>query len=142
MTPPKILKYIYDYLVGLDIGDVFQDRKPYDDTSKQRAKRTYIVYTFPNGIDDMGPFYHGVCTVQIGCRDRAHFVADMPSLIAATDVLHRSLSSDIVDEAHGIQMIDLNQDDFYSDDMGNHEFLYSFDVYANKRSEDIVNKNQ
>lgn len=136
MTPPNILKYIYDFLVGLNIGDVFQDRKPYDDTSKQREKRTYIVYTFPNGIEDMGPFFEGVCTVQVGCRDRAHFVADMPTLTKATDVVYKALGNDVVDRENGINLIDLNQDDFYSDDMGNHEFLFSFDVLAEKREED------
>ena len=54
MNPPQILKYLYDFLNGLKIGDVFQDKKPYDDTTKQKKDRTYLVYTFPNGIDDMG----------------------------------------------------------------------------------------
>ena len=141
MNPPQILKYLYDFLNGLKIGDVFQDKKPYDDTTKQKKDRTYLVYTFPNGIDDMGPFYQGVCVVQLGCRDRAHFVADMPTLIRATDKLYEALGDDHLDKEAGINMIDFNQDDFYSDNMGNHEFLFSFHVFAEKRQSDSKSEN-
>ncbi|MCM1443605.1 MAG: hypothetical protein NC083_08780 [Muribaculum sp.] len=127
-TENQIMKYIYDWLVGLDIGEVFQDRKPYDDTTKQRSKRGYIVFTFNDGIEDMGPFFHGVCSVAIGCRDKAHFVADMITLGEMVETFRQPFDYNDND----MHLIDLEYIDLYSDDMGNHEHRYVFDVFADK----------
>lgn len=127
-TSNTIMKYIYDWLVGLNIGEVFMDRKPYDDTTKQRSNRCYIVFTFSSTLEDRGAFWQGVCTVTIGCRDKAHFVADMATLDAATTKFLGQF--DYNDEKAKIHLLDVYLDRFDSDDMGNHEYQYSFDVIA------------
>lgn len=127
-TENEIMKYIYDWLVGLNIGDVFQDRKPYDDTTKQRPKRGYIVFTFEGGIEDLGPFFHGVCNVSLGCRDKSHFVADMTTLGSMSDVFRSQFDYN----KDGMHIIDIDYQDIYSDDMGNHEHRYVFEVFADK----------
>lgn len=133
-TANKIMKYIYDWLVGLGIGEVFQDRKPYDDTTKQRDKRCYIVFTFDNTLEDRDAFWTGTCAVIIGCRDKAHFVADMVTLDnATTKFLHEF---DKNDTENGMHLFDVRQDYFDSDDMGNHEYQYSFDVIADYMPEE------
>lgn len=127
-TENEIIKYIYDWLVGLDIGEVLQDRKPYDDTTKQRPKRGYIVFTFEKGIEDMGGFFGGDCYVSLGCRDNAHFIADMNTLGKMSEVFRAQFDYN-KDDMH---MIDLEYLDLYSDDIGNHEHRYVFTVFADK----------
>ena len=122
------MKYIYDWLVGLNIGEVFMDRKPYDDTTKQRPKRTYIVFTFNSSLEDRGAFWQGACSVTIGCRDKAHFVADMNTLDEATKKFLKEFDKN--DETNHIHLFNVGQDYFDSDDMGNHEYQYTFDVIA------------
>jgi hypothetical protein len=126
-----IKKYIYDWLVGLNLGPVFQDRKPWDDTTKLRNLRTYIVYDFPDGIENEGPWFHGICTVCIGCRDKEKFVADMTTLDnACTKFLDKF---DWNDEENGVLMIDPEYDSDYSDGVGNHEYRYFFEIYIDKK---------
>lgn len=127
-TSNTIMKYIYDWLVGLNIGEVFMDRKPYDDTTKQRPKRTYIVFTFNSSLEDRGAFWQGACSVTIGCRDKAHFVADMNTLDEATKKFLKEFDKN--DETNHIHLFNVGQDYFDSDDMGNHEYQYTFDVIA------------
>ena len=125
-----VKKYIYDWLVGLGIGPVFQDRKPFDDTTKLRNIRTYIVVDFPKGIEDQGPWYRGICVVYIGCRDKERFVANLDVLDkACTKFLEQF---DYNDEENGVSLIDVIFDGDDSDDVGNHEYRYSFDVFASK----------
>ncbi len=126
----EIMKYIYDWLVGLNIGPVFQDRKPFGDTTKLRSIRTYIVFEFQNGIDDLNAFYHGECTVYIGCRDEKKFVADMNVLDKACKVFLNEFEKN--DEAEGMHCLDVEQVDYYSDEVGNHEYQFIFDVFADK----------
>lgn len=128
-----VKKYIYDWLVGLNIGPVLQDRKPFDDTTKLRNLRTYIVYDFPDGIEDAGPWYYGQCVVCIGCRDKERFVADLTVLDGACAKLKKCF--DINDDANSVSLIGLEFVDDYSDGVGNHECRYVFDVYANKQVE-------
>ena len=123
-------KYIYDWLVGLNIGPVFQDRKPFDDTSKLRNLRTYIVYDFPDGIEDQGPWYRGICEVCIGCRDKERFVADLATLDKACAKFLAEFNHN--DDEKGVNLIDVQFEDDYSDGVGNHEYRYSFDVFASK----------
>jgi hypothetical protein len=125
-----IKKYIYDWLVGLNIGRVFQDRMPYDDTSKLSNNRSYIIYDFPDGIEDQGAWFFGVCRVCIGCRDKSRFVADLATLDKNCGVFHNEFDKN--DNEAGISCIDLQYVDDYSDDIGNHEYQYLFDVYAQK----------
>lgn len=127
-TSNTIMKYIYDWLVGLNIGEVFMDRKPYDDTTKQRPKRTYIVFTFNSTLEDRYAFWQGACSVTIGCRDKAHFVADMNTLDEATKKFLKEFDKN--DETNNIHLFNVGQDYFDSDDMGNHEYQYTFDVIA------------
>ena len=125
-----IKKYIYDWLVGLKLGRVLQDRKPFDNTEKLRDIRTYIVYDFPEGIEDQGPWYRGICRVCIGCRDKERFVADMDTLTKACSKFRAEFDKN--DEEQGISLIDVEFVDDYSDEVGNHEFQYLFDVFASK----------
>jgi len=123
-------KYIYDWLVGLGIGPVFLDRKPFDDTTKLRNVRTYIVMDFPDGIVDQGPWYRGICVVCIGCRDKDRFVADLETLDKACSKFLAEFNKN--DEENGVNCIDVELEDDYSDMVGNHEYQYSFDVFASK----------
>lgn len=125
-----IMKYIYDWLVGLRIGKVFQDREPFADTTAMRNLRTYIVYSFPDGIEDCNAFWQGTCVVYIGCRDKQKFVADMASLTPAVNKFIAEFDKN--DEENGIDCIDVQQVDFYSDKIGNHEYQFVFDVFADK----------
>lgn len=126
----EIMKYIYDWLVGLNIGPVFQDRKPFGDTTKQRSIRTYIVFEFQNGIDDLNAYFQGVCTVYIGCRDSVKFLADMKELDKACKVFLNEFEKN--DEKEGMHCIGVEQVDYYSDEIGNHEYQFTFDVFADK----------
>ena len=128
-----VKKYIYDWLVGLGIGPVFQDRKPFDDTTKLRNIRTYIVYDFPDGIEDQGPWFYGVCTVCIGCRDKDRFVADLATLDKACAKFTEEFNHN--DYKNNVNCIGVEFEDDYSDEVGNHEYRYSFDVYASKDPE-------
>ncbi len=125
-----VKKYIYEWLTGLGIGPVFQDRKPFDNTTKLRDLRTYIVYDFPDGIEDNGMFYRGMCTVYIGCRDTERFVADLTKLDKACSRFLEEF--DYNDEEKGVSCIDVLFDGDDSDGIGNHEYRYSFDVFASK----------
>lgn len=125
-----IKKYIYDWLVGLNIGRVFQDRMPYDDTTKLQNKRTYIIYDFPEGIEDQGAWFYGQCRVIIGCRDKQRFVADLATLDEACGKFRGEFDKN--DDEAGMSMIDVQYIDDYPDEVGNHEYQYIFDVYASK----------
>jgi hypothetical protein len=125
-----VKKYIYDWLVGLNIGRVFQDRMPYDDTSKLSGTRSYIIYDFPDGIEDQGAWFFGSCRVVLGCRDKSRFVADLATLDKICGTFRNEFDKN--DDANGISCIDLQYVDDYSDDVGNHEYQYLFDVYAKK----------
>lgn len=125
-----VKKYIYDWLVGLNIGPVFQDRKPFDDTTKLRDKSTYIVMDFPDGIVDQGPWWRGICVVCIGCRDRDRFVPDLETLDKVCAKFLDEFPKN--DNKTGISLIDVQFEDDYSDGIGNHEYRYSFDVFAPK----------
>lgn len=125
-----VKKYIYDWLLGLNIGRVFQDRMQYDDTTKLKGKRTYIVYDFPEGIEDQGAWLYGQCRVCIGCRDKERFVADLATLDAACSVFKSEFDKN--DDEAGVSLIDVQYIDDYPDDVGNHEYQYIFDVYAKK----------
>lgn len=131
-----IKKYIYDWLVGLNLGPVFQDRKPWDDTTKLRNLRTYIVYDFPDGIEDQGPWWRGQCMVAVGCRDKQRFIADLNTLDkACTKFLNEF---DKVDEDNGIDLIDvefLGDTPYGADD---HEYQYAFDVFARMTEQEIA----
>ena len=126
-------KYIYDWLDGLHIGPVFQDRKPFDDTTKLRTDRTYIVYDFPDGITDQGPWFRGICTVWIGCRDKERFVADLETLDKVCAKFLAEFEHN--DYENGVSLIDVEFEDDYSDGVGNHEYVYSFDCFASKDPE-------
>ena len=126
-------KYIYDWLVGLKIGPVFQDRKPFDDTTKQRDIRTYIIYDFQDGIVDQGPWFRGICTVWIGCRDKARFVADLETLDKVCAKFLAEFNHN--DTENNVHCIDVEFEDDYSDMVGNHECVYTFDVFASKDPE-------
>lgn len=128
-----VKKYIYDWLVGLGIGPVFQDRKPFDDTTKLRNIRTYIVYDFPDGIEDQGPWYRGICTVYIGCRDKDRFVPDLQTLDKVCEKFLSEFNHN--DDEKGVNLIDVQYENDYSDGVGNHEYVYSFDVFASKDPE-------
>ena len=123
-------KYIYDWLVGLNIGPVFMDRKPFDDTTKLRNIRTYIVMDFPDGILDQGPWYRGICTVYIGCRDKDRFVPDLETLDRVSQKFLDEFEKN--DYENGVNCISVEFEDDYSDGVGNHEYVYSFDVFASK----------
>lgn len=125
-----IMKYIYDWLVGLNIGKVLQDREPFADTTGMRNRRTYIVYSFPDGIDDCNAFWQGTCVVCIGCRDKEKFVADMENLVPAVNKFIAEFDKN--DEVNGVHCVGVQQTDFYSDKVGNHEYQYVFDVYADR----------
>ena len=125
-----IKKYIFDWLAGLKIGRVFQDRMPYDDTTKLQNKRTYIIYDFPEGIEDQGPWFYGQCRVIIGCRDKSRFVADLTTLDEACGIFRGQFDKN--DDEAGISLIDVQYIDDYPDEIGNHECQYIFDVYSSK----------
>ena len=128
-----VKKYIYDWLVGLNIGQVTTDRMPFDDTTKQRKERTYIVMDFPDGIEDQGPWFRGICVVCIGCRDKVRFVADLDTLDKVCSKFLAQFNHN--DDENGINLIDVQYEDDYSDGVGNHEYRYSFDVFASKDPE-------
>lgn len=128
-----VKKYIYEWLVGLKIGPVFQDRKPFDDTTKLRNIRTYIVMDFPDGLMDQGPWFRGICTVYIGCRDKDRFVPDLETLDRVCAVFTSQFNHN--DDENHINLIDCQYEDDYSDGVGNHEYVYSFDVFASKDPE-------
>lgn len=130
-----IMKYIYDWLAGLNIGKVLQDREPFADTTEMRNLRTYIVYSFPDGIEDQNAFWQGVCVVNIGARDKRKFIADMESLTPAVNKFVAEF--DKVDEENGIDCTGLQQVDFFSDKVGNHEYQFVFDVFADKESKNL-----
>lgn len=134
-TEAGIKKYIYDWLVGLKIGKVFQDRKPFDDTTKLRNLRTYIVFDFPDGLIDQGPWYRGICTVCIGCRDEIRFEPDLLVLDKACAKFLAEFNKN--DYENGINLIDVEYENDYSDGVGNHEYQYSFDVFAEKEPESM-----
>jgi hypothetical protein len=125
-----IKKYIYDWLVGLNVGRVFQDRMPYDDTTKLSGKRTYIIYDFPEGIEDQGPWFYGECRVCIGCRDKSRFVADLATLDEVCSKFRNEFDKN--DEETGMSCINVQYIGDYPDDVGNHEYQYLFEVFANK----------
>ena len=125
-----VKKYIYDWLVGLDIGRVYQDRMALNDTTKLQEKRTYVIYDFPEGIEDQGPWFYGQCTVCIGCRDKKKYIADLATLDKACSIFKDEFDKN--DEAEGISCIDVQYIDDYPDGAGNHEYQYIFDVYASK----------
>lgn len=125
-----VKKYIYDWLVGLGIGRVFQDRMPYDDTTKLQKNRTYVIYDFPEGIEDQGAWFYGQCRVCVGCRDKERFIADLKTLDEVCGKLRSEFEKN--DDEAGISCIDIQYINDYPDEVGNHEYQYIFDVYAKK----------
>lgn len=125
-----VKKYIYDWLVGLNIGRVYQDRMSRGDTTKLQNKRTYIIYDFPEGIEDQGPWYYATCVVCIGCRNKDRFVPDLATLDSVCEKFKKEFDKN--DEVEGISCIDVQYLDDYPDELGNYEYQYIFDVYASK----------
>lgn len=130
----QVKQYIYDWLVGLKIGMVFQDRKPMDDTTKTRDKRTYIIYYFENGLEDMGGWFEGVCTVILGARDEVRFTSPELQLAAAEKILMAEFDKN--DDANGVSCVAIEKIDDGPDGVGNHEYVYQFDVRAEKRPDE------
>lgn len=130
MTEAGLKKYIYDWLEGLNIGPVFMDRKQQDDKTKLRKERTYIVMDFPDGIMDQGPWFRGICVVCIGCKDKALYVPDLATLDKVSAKFLAEFPHN--DDENGVNLIDVEFEDDYPDGVGNHEFRYSFDVFASK----------
>ena len=127
-TTTEIRKYIEDWLVGLNIGPVYQDSRTVDDTTKTRNRRTYVVYYFENGIDDIDCWFVGQCTVWIGCRDKEPGKADLKTLKEATNKFVDKF--EVNDDANGINLMDCQEVDYRYDNIGNHECQYVFDVQA------------
>ena len=124
------MEYIHNWLSGLNIGPVTLDSKSLDDTTKARKLRTYIEFSFPDGIDDQGPWFRGNCVVNIVCRDKDVLIADIPTLSKACNKFLDEF--DHKDADAGIDCIDVEYVDFFSDGVGNHMFQYVFDVFARK----------
>lgn len=131
----QIKQYIYNWLVGLQIGEVFQDRKTLDDTTKIRDKRTYIIFTFENGIEDLGGFFRGECTVVIGARDIVRQTS--PELYLAASEATLLAQFDKNDTTNGISMIDIDKVDDGFDGVANHEYVYVFTVLAEKGNKGV-----
>lgn len=125
----SIKEYIYTWLSNLGIGPVFMDRKAFDDTTKIRQKRSYIVVDFPDGIIDMGPWYEATCVVFVGCRDKERFVPDYGTLDAVCGKFKAEFDRN--DDIEGISCIDVEYIDDYPN-IDNHEYQYQFDIYARK----------
>lgn len=134
MTRPEVREYIYDWLRALNIGTVFQDRVPYEDSTAMKSIRSYVIYGFEDGFMDIGVAYSGVCTVIIGCRDKANFTADLKTLNSNIKVFMNEFSPlDRNDEDNGIHFIGVDEvSDVYSDGLDNHECRFMFDVLAMK----------
>lgn len=125
-----VKKYIYEWLVGLNIGPVYQDRMLLDDKTKLRKERTYIVMDFPDGIADQGPWFRAICVVCIGCKDQKNFIPDLDTLDKVCATFQESFPYN--DDKNNVSLIDVQFEDDYPDGSGNHEYRYSFDVFASK----------
>ena len=137
-TEAGLKKYIKDWLVGLNLGVVLMDRRAMDDTTKMKAIRTYIVVDFPDGIWNEGPWFRANCTVCIGSRDKARFVADLETLDKACAKFLEQF--DYNDDENGVSMIDVEFVEDYAVGSDDHECQYVFDVIAERDQTDIEPK--
>lgn len=130
----QIKQYMYDWLCGLNIGPVFEDSKPMDDTTKSRVKRTYVKYLFEGAIEDMGGYFQGDLTIIIGARDAVRFVSAELVLAEAEKTLTAQFigGEDRNDTENGVSMTGLTKVDEGFDQVGNHEYVYSCTVYVEK----------
>lgn len=123
-------KYIYDWLVGLNLGTVLMDRKAMDDTTKLKQHRTYIVVDFPDGIWDEGPWFRANCVVCLGSRDKSRYVPDLDTLDKMSTKFMEQFNRN--DDENGVNLIDVEFVGDYPMGSDDHECQYTFDVFGSK----------
>lgn len=130
--------YIQNWLEGLKLGPVLQDRKQLDDVTKLRDVRTYIFFDLPEGVTDQGPWFSGMCTLSIGSRDQYRGKRDAGVLEKAVIKFQQEFERDghtdtLDDRENGISFIDMECVGVSPVGRDSHEYQFVFDVIAEKR---------
>ena len=125
----SVFKFIYDTIKGLEIDkcDIYLNR-PTILGDNERRKKSYVIISIPNGIDNMGAFSKADGIITIGAKDAVLGLPQVNEILRVANEIKKIFPT-LTDD---YSLIDL---DFASDDsLGNgwHEYYYSFQIYINK----------
>lgn len=125
----SVFKFIYDTIKGLEIDkcDVYLNR-PNIFGDNERRKKSYVIISIPNGIENRGAFCQAGGVITIGAKDAVLGLPQVSEILRVADEIKKVFPI-LTDD---YSLIDF---EFASDDsLGNgwHEYYYSFQIYINK----------
>lgn len=125
----SVFKFIYDTIKGLEIDkcDVYLNR-PTILGDYEKRKKTYVIISIPNGIENMGAFAQASGIITIGAKDAVLGLPQVSEILRVAEIIKNKFPI-LTDD---YSLIDF---EFASDDsLGNgwHEYYYSFQIYINK----------
>lgn len=125
----SVFKFIYDTIKGLEIDkcDVYLNR-PTILGDYEKRKKTYVIISIPNGIENMGAFSQASGIITVGAKDAVLGLPQVNEILRVADIIKSTFP--VLTEDYSL--IDF---EFASDDsLGNgwHEYYYSFQIYINK----------
>ena len=124
-----VLQHIYNKIVALRISkcDVYLE-KPTFMGKEEKRNASYISFDMPNGIEDMGAFGRAGCGLIIGTKDKVIGLPNMPEINRIAAAV-KSLFP-LNDEVCSAFDFEFTSDSY--DNVGAHEFYYTFQIYINK----------
>lgn len=125
----SVFKFIYDTIKGLGIDkcDIYLNRPTILGNNENR-KKSYVIISIQNGIENRGAFCQADGMITIGAKDAVLGLPQVNEILRVAEEIKKAfpiLTNDY-------SLIDL---EFASDDsLGNgwHEYYYSFQIYINK----------
>lgn len=125
----SVFKFIYDTVKDLGINncDIYLNR-PTVLGDNERRKKSYVIISIPNGIENMGAFSQASGIITIGAKDAVLGLPQVNEILRVANEIKKVFPVLTKDYS----LIDL---EFASDDsLGNgwHEYYYSFQIYINK----------
>ncbi len=125
----EVLSFLFGYVKGMNITncDVYLNR-PTIVGEREERNDTYVIISFPNGLDNKGAFKEAMGMITIGAKD---LILGLPQVNEITRV-----SNEIKNEfpilTDNYSIIDFEFSSDNSEGTGWHEYYYTFQIYINK----------
>lgn len=126
----KTLNDLFDMVVGWNIPNcnVYLSR-PTIVGNKETRETSYIIVSFPNGMDDsMEPIQRATGVITIGAKDEVIGLPNSGIISEIADTIKSKFP--IINDDYTIINFKESSDD--SEGTGWHEYYYTFQIYINK----------
>lgn len=124
-----VLKFLYEYVKGLNIDkcDVYLNRPTIFGDLEKRAK-SYIIISFPNGIENCGAYSRASGMITIGAKDEKPGIPKTGEITRISKLLRSAFP--ILTEDYTAIDFEFSSDDSQGTEW--HEYYYTFQIYINK----------